>query len=234
MALRRDMQIIFQNPYSSLNPRQRVASILAEPFIIHNYDLSRSEREQKVIALMGLVGLSPDQLHQYPHEFSGGQRQRIVIARALALNPKLIVADEPISSLDVSIQAQIINLMMELQKKLGLTYLFISHDLRVVQHISDRVAVMYLGKIMELAGGEVLYDQPVHPYSEALLASAPNPDPTQRRDKELLEGDVPSPIDPPQGCRFHTRCTLRKDVCTQVEPPLSPRANGSLVACHVR
>lgn len=230
----RDMQVIFQDPYSSLNPRQKVSSILGEPLIIHRVFSNRREREDKVLELMEVVGLRPDQLHLYPHEFSGGQRQRIGIARALALSPKLIIADEPISSLDVSIQAQIVNLLIDLQGKFALTYLFISHDLRVVQHVSDRVAVMYLGKIVELADGKVLYNNPIHPYSEALLSSAPIPNPTLRREKILLEGDIPTPIDPPSGCRFHTRCVLKRDICSEEEPPLSPRSSGSLVACHVR
>jgi len=232
--LRRNMQIVFQDPYSSLNPRQKVMSILSEPFIIHNIKLKKSEREEKVLELLEVVGLKPDHLNHYPHEFSGGQRQRIGIARALALNPKLIIADEPISSLDVSIQAQIINLFMELQERFKLSYLFISHDLRVVQHVSDRIAVMYLGKIVELADGKVLYNQPTHPYSESLLSSAPIPNPTLKRKKILLTGDIPTPINPPSGCRFHTRCTLKKDICSEKEPLLSPRSNEALVACHVR
>lgn len=232
--LRRDMQIVFQDPYSSLNPRQKIISILSEPLIIHNMKLNKKEREEKVLNLLEVVGLKSDHLRLYPHEFSGGQRQRIGIARALVLNPKLIIADEPISSLDVSIQAQIINLLTELQHRFKLTYLFISHDLRVVQYVSDRVAVMYLGKIVELAEGKVLYNQPIHPYSESLLSSAPIPNPTLKRKKILLTGDIPTPINPPSGCRFHTRCALKKDICSEEEPLLRPRPNESLVACHVR
>ncbi|MBW2056134.1 MAG: dipeptide ABC transporter ATP-binding protein [Deltaproteobacteria bacterium] len=232
--LRREMQIIFQDPFSSLDPRKKVSSILAEPFIVHKLVANKRERQEKVLKLMELVGLRPDQSNRYPQEFSGGQRQRIGIARALALNPKLIIADEPISSLDLSIQAQVVNLLVDLQLRLGLTYLFISHDLRVVHHVSDRVAVMYLGKIVELADGETLYNDPVHPYSEALVGSAPIPNPKVKRKKILLEGDVPSPINPPSGCRFHTRCPIRKDLCSREDPPLEPRANGSIVACHFR
>ena len=231
--LRREMQIIFQDPYSSLNPRMTISRIVAEPFVIHAMG-DRKKREGKILRLMELVGLRPEHLNLYPRELSGGQRQRVGIARALALNPKLIVADEPISSLDVSIQAQILNLLRDLQGEFGLTYLFISHDLRVVEHVSDRVAVMYLGKIVELADGEVLYDSPIHPYSEALLSAVCIPNPRLKREKDLLEGDVPSPIDPPSGCHFHTRCSLKKNICSREEPPLLPRANGSMVACHER
>ena len=220
--LRRNIQIIFQDPYSSLNPRKRVDSIVGEPLAIHEI-ASGKEREERVVELLETVGLRPEQRFLYPHQFSGGQRQRIGIARALALNPRLVVADEPVSSLDVSIQAQ-----------MGLTYLFISHDLNLIEHISDRVAVMYLGKIMEIARSEVLCRQPVHPYSEALLSALPSLDPQSKRQRILLKGDVPSPIDPPSGCRFHTRCPLRINICDKEEPPLSERPNGSRVACHVR
>ncbi len=231
--LRRNIQIIFQDPYSSLNPRKRVDSIVGEPLAIHEI-VSGKEREERVVELLETVGLRPEQRFLYPHQFSGGQRQRIGIARALALNPRLVVADEPVSSLDVSIQAQIVNLLQDLQAQMGLTYLFISHDLNLIEHISDRVAVMYLGKIMEIARSEVLCRQPVHPYSEALLSALPSLDPQSKRQRILLKGDVPSPIDPPSGCRFHTRCPLRIDICDKEEPPLSERPNGSRVACHVR
>jgi len=231
--LRRNIQIIFQDPYSSLNPRKRVDSIVGEPLAIHEI-VSGKEREERVVELLETVGLRPEQRFLYPHQFSGGQRQRIGIARALALNPRLVVADEPVSSLDVSIQAQIVNLLQDLQARLGLTYLFISHDLNLIEYISDSVAVMYLGKIMEIARSEVLCRQPVHPYSEALLSALPSLDPQSKRQRILLKGDVPSPIDPPSGCRFHTRCPLRIDICDKEEPPLSERPNGSRVACHVR
>ncbi len=231
--LRRNIQIIFQDPYSSLNPRKRVDSIVGEPLAIHGI-ASGKEREARVVQLLETVGLRPEQRFLYPHQFSGGQRQRIGIARALALNPRIVVADEPVSSLDVSIQAQIVNLLQDLQERLGLTYLFISHDLNLIEYISDRVAVMYLGKIMEIARSEVLCRQPVHPYSEALLSALPSLDPQAKRRRILLKGDVPSPIDPPSGCRFHTRCPLRIDICDKEEPPLSGRPNGSRVACHVR
>ena len=231
--LRRNVQIIFQDPYSSLNPRKKVEFIIGEPFTIH--DLARGkELEERVIELMKVVGLRAEQRFLYPHQFSGGQRQRIGIARALALQPKLIIADEPVSSLDVSIQAQIVNLLLDLQSEFGLTYLFISHDLNLIEYVSDWVAVMYLGKIMEWAKQEVIYENPIHPYSEALFSAAPAVDPLTKRQRILLEGDVPSPINPPSGCRFHTRCPLRIDVCDQEEPLLNQRPNRSLVACHVR
>jgi len=231
--LRRNIQIIFQDPYSSLNPRNRVDSIIGEPFAIHEM-ASGKEREQRVIRLMEVVGLRPEQRYLYPHQFSGGQRQRIGIARALALQPKLIIADEPVSSLDVSIQAQIVNLLQDLQSEFGLTYLFISHDLNLIEYVSDRVAVMYLGKIVEWAKQEVIYEKPVHPYSEALFSATPTLDPLMKRQRILLEGDVPSPINPPSGCRFHTRCPLRINICEREEPPLTERPNGAMVACHVR
>jgi oligopeptide transport system ATP-binding protein len=231
--LRRNIQIIFQDPYSSLNPRKKVEFIIGEPLTIHSLARGR-ELDERVAELMKVVGLRAEQRFLYPHQFSGGQRQRIGIARALALQPKLIVADEPVSSLDVSIQAQIVNLLLDLQSEFGLTYLFISHDLNLIEYVSDWVAVMYLGKIMEWARQDVIYENPIHPYSEALFSAAPAVDPEAKRQRILLEGDVPSPINPPSGCRFHTRCPLRIDVCDQEEPPLTQRPNGSLVACHVR
>ena len=231
--LRREIQIIFQDPYSSLNPRKRVDSIIGEPLAIHDLAAGK-EKEERVIHLMEVVGLRPEQRNLYPHQFSGGQRQRIGIARALALQPKLIIADEPVSSLDVSIQAQIVNLLQDLQSEFGLTYLFISHDLNLIEYVSDWVAVMYLGKIVEWAKQEVIYENPIHPYSEALFSATPSADPLMKRQRILLEGDVPSPINPPSGCHFHTRCPLRTDLCEREEPPLTERPNGSLVACHVR
>ena len=231
--VRRKMQVIFQDPYSSLNPRRTIESIIMEPLIIHRIG-TRSQRREKVLALMDDVGLRPEYLKRYPHEFSGGQRQRIGIARALALNPSLIIADEPVSALDVSIRSQVLNLMEDLQEKYGLTYLFISHDLSVVEHISDRVAVMYLGKIVEIGSKEDIYERPLHPYAEALLSAVPIPDPKARRKRIILEGDVPSPIDPPAGCRFHPRCWLRIPACTVAVPPLHDVGGGHSAACHVR
>jgi oligopeptide/dipeptide ABC transporter ATP-binding protein len=231
--VRRKMQIIFQDPYSSLNPRKSIRSILMEPLVIHGIG-NRSERLQRVEQLVRDVGLRSEYLDRYPHEFSGGQRQRIGIARALALNPNLIVADEPVSALDVSIRSQVLNLMEDLQEKYGLTYVFISHDLSVVEHISDRVAVMYLGKIVEIGSKQDIYERTLHPYTEALMSAVPIPDPKANRSRIILEGDVPSPISPPSGCRFHPRCWLRIPTCSETEPLLHDEGGGHSAACHVR
>ncbi len=231
--LRRSMQMIFQDPYASLNPRKRVGQIVGDPMRLHGIG-SGSDLVAAVQALLERVGLSPEHYNRFPHEFSGGQRQRIGIARALALQPRLIVADEPVSALDVSIQAQIINLMKDLQHEFELTYVFVAHDLGVVRHVSDRIAVMYLGKIVEVSPAEDLYTRPRHPYTVALLSAIPLPDPKRNAAREpiVLEGDVPSPIDPPPACRFHTRCARATDVCRRVEPPLVDYGDGHLAACH--
>lgn len=228
---RRELQAVFQDPYSSLNPRMRAADIVAEP--LRNYErLTAKEGRQKVASLFDRVGLRPDQMLRYPHEFSGGQRQRLGIARALAVNPKLIMCDEPVSALDVSVQAQVINLLIDLQKEFDLSYLFVAHDLAVVRHISHRVAVMYLGRIVELAPTLALYDAPKHPYTEALLSAVPIPDPTYERKQIVLAGDVPSPINRPSGCHFHTRCLYAQAKCREQAPPLQTIAKDHVVACH--
>jgi peptide/nickel transport system ATP-binding protein len=232
-ALRREVQMIFQDPYSSLNPRKTVGSIVGEPFAIHGLE-EGGDRKRAVQDLMEQVGLNPEHYNRFPHEFSGGQRQRIGVARALALRPKLIIADEPVSALDVSIQAQILNLLRDLQRDFDLTLVFIAHDLSVVRHMCDRVAVMYLGKVVELADSDALFAHPRHPYTGALLSAVPVPEPgvARRRKRQMLRGDVPSPTNPPPACRFHTRCPKCQEVCTREEPPLEPKPGGNLAACH--
>jgi oligopeptide/dipeptide ABC transporter ATP-binding protein len=230
--LRKDMQIIFQDPYGSLNPRMKAGSIIEEPIKIHQ-QMEKRERKKRVMELLEMVGLRPQDAQRYPHEFSGGQRQRIGIARALSLNPKLIVADEPVSALDVSIQAQIINLLFELQEKFKLTYLFISHDLHLVHHLSDRIAVMYLGRIVELSDSESLYKNPLHPYTKALLEAVPVPDPNTKKIRLTVSGDVPDPSRPPSGCYFHPRCPYATPHCKEAYPPFKTDETGHQVACHL-
>lgn len=229
---RRDIQMVFQDPYASLNPRHTIEKILEEPLIVHGIGTAE-ERRRKVIEYLEVVGLSAYHAKRYPHQFSGGQRQRIGIARALMTNPKLIIADEPVSALDVSIQAQVLNLMQKLQEDLKLTYIFIAHDLGVVRHISDRVGVMYLGRMVELANSEDLYAEPLHPYSQALLSAVPIPDPNYEREQVILTGDIPSPSNPPNGCAFHTRCPMAMDICKQQVPQFKEVKTGHSVACHL-
>ncbi|MYL49327.1 dipeptide ABC transporter ATP-binding protein [Halobacillus litoralis] len=230
--LRREIQIIFQDPFASLNPRMKVGEIIEEPLINFGLYEGKKARRERVLELMDQVGLRPEQIDRHPHEFSGGQRQRIGIARALACEPSIIIADEPVSALDVSIQSQVLNLLRDLQKELGLTYIFISHDLSVVKHFCNRIGVMYLGRMVEMAGKHELYDRPLHPYAEALLSAVPVMDPKRKKKDIILEGDVPSPSDPPKGCAFHPRCPMKMDICSEVRPQLENQ-NGRFVACHL-
>ncbi|KYD28123.1 ABC transporter ATP-binding protein [Parageobacillus toebii] len=230
--MRRDMQMIFQDPFASLNPRHTVEKILEEPLVVHGIG-SKEERKKRVQEMLEVVGLGRYHAKRYPHQFSGGQRQRIGIARALMTNPKLIIADEPVSALDVSIQAQVLNLLEDLQKEFGLTYIFIAHDLGVVRHISDRVGVMYLGRLVELADSDQLYESPKHPYTKALLSAVPIPDPEYKKESQLLSGDLPNPANPPQGCAFHTRCSACMDICKQKRPEMKEVEKGHYVACHL-
>ncbi|MED4989428.1 dipeptide ABC transporter ATP-binding protein [Parageobacillus toebii] len=230
--MRRDMQMIFQDPFASLNPRHTVEKILEEPLVVHGIG-SKEERKKRVQEMLEIVGLGRYHAKRYPHQFSGGQRQRIGIARALMTNPKLIIADEPVSALDVSIQAQVLNLLEDLQKEFGLTYIFIAHDLGVVRHISDRVGVMYLGRLVELADSDQLYESPKHPYTKALLSAVPIPDPEYKKESQLLSGDLPNPANPPQGCAFHTRCNACMDICKQKRPEMKEVEKGHYVACHL-
>jgi len=233
--IRRRMQMVYQDPYGSLNPRMKVRDIVGEPLVVHGLDGDAAKYRERVAALLDMVGLLPDMAERYPHEFSGGQRQRVGIARALALDPRLLVCDEPVSALDVSIQAQVVNLFMDLQKRLSLAYLFIAHDLSVVRHISDRIAVMYLGRIVEIAGRDELYRDPLHPYTKALLAAVPIPDPVLEaaRPQQVIQGEVPSVLNPPRGCRFHPRCPMAEARCAEEEPQLRRTSSGRSVACHL-
>ena len=233
--VRRRMQMVYQDPYGSLNPRMKVADIVGEPLVVHGLAEDKDKYRARVADLLRMVGLLPDMAERYPHEFSGGQRQRIGIARALALEPGLLICDEPVSALDVSIQAQVVNLFMELQERLGLTYIFIAHDLSVVRHISDRIAVMYLGRIVEIAGRDQLYKEPLHPYTQALMAAVPIADPELEagRTQQIIAGEIPSALRPPPGCRFHTRCPHAMDICRQVDPPMKQLVDGRAVACHL-
>jgi len=231
--MRRQIQVVFQDPYASLNPRMRVGTIVREPLDIHRQGAGRKDRDERVAALLRRVGLDPAMRDRYPHEFSGGQRQRIGVARALALEPRLIVADEPVSALDVSVQAQVVNLLIDLQEELGVAYLFIAHDLAVVERIADRVAVMYLGRIVEVASREEIFRNPLHPYTRALLQAIPIPDPSRARERQPLRGDLPSPAHPPSGCRFHTRCPSAVEACPRIDPPLVEVSPGHWVACHL-